>query len=53
MRGSLNIKEDIMDFHEVALAVAVDHTGCIPVLAQSIGTEVQRDINQGNALNRV
>ncbi|OAI45613.1 hypothetical protein AYO43_07870 [Nitrospira sp. SCGC AG-212-E16] len=35
-----------MDFYKVALAVMIVIPVASPVLAQSIGTEVQRDINQ-------
>jgi type IV pilus biogenesis protein CpaD/CtpE len=35
-----------MDFHKVALAVMIVIPVASPVLAQSVGTEVQRDINQ-------
>ncbi len=35
-----------MDFHKVALAVVLVMPVASPVLAQSAGTEVQRDINQ-------
>jgi len=35
-----------MDFHKVALAVMIIIPVASPVLAQSVGTEVQRDINQ-------
>src|SRR6266850_6770987 len=41
-----NIKEDVMDFHKVALAFMIVIPVGSPVLAQSVGTEVQRDINQ-------
>jgi hypothetical protein len=44
--GLSNIKEDGMDFHKVALAVMIVIPVASPVLAQSVGTEVQRDINQ-------
>jgi hypothetical protein len=35
-----------MDFHKVALAVMIVIPVASPVFAQSVGTEVQRDINQ-------
>ena len=35
-----------MDFHKVALAVMIVIPVASPVLCQSVGTEVQRDINQ-------
>ena len=35
-----------MDFHKVALVVMIVIPVSSPVLAQSVGTEVQRDINQ-------
>src|SRR5213594_88283 len=41
-----NIKEDVMDFHKVALAFMIVIPVGSPVLAQAVGTEVQRDINQ-------
>src|SRR5438477_11690080 len=43
---SNNIKEDVMDFHKLALAVMIVIPVASPVLAQSVGTEVQRDVNQ-------
>src|SRR5438046_3021857 len=43
---SNNIKEDVMDFHKLALAVLIVIPVASPVLAQAVGTEVQRDINQ-------
>lgn len=44
--GLSNIKEDVMDFHKVAFVVMLAIPVASPVLAQSVGTEVQRDINQ-------
>src|SRR5438132_9228170 len=44
--GLSNIKEDVMDFHKLALAVMIVIPVASPVLAQSVGSEVQRDINQ-------
>src|SRR5439155_25764339 len=44
--GLNNIKEDVMDFHKLALAVMIVIPVASPVLAQAVGTEVQRDINQ-------
>lgn len=44
--GLSNIKENVMDFHKVAFVVMLAIPVASPVLAQSVGTEVQRDINQ-------
>jgi len=41
-----------MDFHKVALAVMIVIPVASPVLAQSVGTEVQRDINQETRVER-
>ena len=49
---SNNIKEDVMDFHKLALAVMIVIPVASPVLAQAVGTEVQRDIIRKRGLNR-
>ncbi len=41
-----------MDFYKVALAVMIVIPVASPVLAQSVGTEVQRDINQETRVER-
>src|SRR5437870_8794120 len=44
--GLSNIKEDVMDIRKMALGVMIVIPVASPVLAQSVGTEVQGDINQ-------